>query len=104
MSAARIDSLHFLFRKCCHLAEYAVLGLLVWRALHQPQKNQPKPWRWTEAGLTLAVVLLYAASDELHQIFVPTRTAHVSDVFIDTAGAAFALLLLWLAGKSFKRW
>ena len=36
----------------------------------------------------LPCVFLYAASDEFHQIFVPTRTAQVSDVFIDTAGGA----------------
>ena len=104
MSAEQIDTLHFLFRKCGHLTEYAVLALLLWRAVHQSQRNTPKTWLWPEAGLALSVVLLYAASDELHQVFVPTRTAHVTDVFIDTSGAAAGLLLLWLLGKLFKRW
>jgi VanZ family protein len=39
---------------------------------------------------------LFAASDEFHQMFVPTRTARVSDVFIDLAGGALGLLALWL--------
>ena len=60
-------------------------------------------WRWDEAGLALAIVFLYAASDELHQAFVPTRTALVSDVFIDTAGGAAGLLALWLARRIFQR-
>ena len=40
--------------------------------------------------------MLYAASDEFHQSFVPTRTPLVSDVLIDTAGGAIGLLALWL--------
>ena len=103
MPPPQTEAIHYLFRKCGHLTEYALLALLLWRALHQPQKNQPRPWRWDEAGLALAGVFLFAASDEIHQIFVPARTALVSDVFIDTAGGASGLLGLWLARKVFRR-
>jgi len=65
-------------------------------------KNDPRPWLWPEAGLALAIVFAYAASDELHQVFVPTRTPLVSDVLIDTSGGAVALLLLWLRRKIFQ--
>jgi VanZ family protein len=104
MSAEHVDTCHYLFRKCGHLTEYAVLGLLLWRAIRQPRKNRPQPWRWSQAGLAVSLVLLYSASDEIHQAFVPTRTAHATDVLIDTSGAAIGLLLLWLTGKIFKRW
>ena len=104
MSAEHIDTCHFLFRKLCHLTEYALLAVLFWRAVRRPRKNHSQPWRWGEAGLALGLVLLYSASDEIHQAFVPTRTAHATDVLIDTSGAAIGLLLLWLAGKIFKRW
>jgi VanZ family protein len=49
------------------------------------------------------IVALYAASDEFHQSFVPTRTALVSDVFVDTAGGAAGLLALWAFGRRQKR-
>lgn len=104
MTAEQIDSIHYVFRKICHLTEYALLALLLWRAIRQPQKNNPRPWVWPEAGLALALVWLYSASDELHQVFVPTRTGMVSDVFIDTSGGALGLLLIWSFGKFFKRW
>jgi VanZ family protein len=65
-------------------------------------KKDPRPWRWAEAGLALAIVFAYAAGDELHQVFVPSRTAQVSDVLIDTSGGAAALLLLWLRRKVFN--
>jgi VanZ family protein len=99
MPETRVDAIVYFTRKCAHLTEYAVLALLLWRAVRRPMKNDPRPWVWPEAGLALAIVFLYAASDEFHQIFVPTRTAQVSDVFIDTAGGAASLLALWAFGR-----
>jgi VanZ family protein len=96
MPQATISELHHLFRKTCHLAEYAILAGLVWRAVRKPVVNDARPWNWAEAGLALSVVFAYAASDELHQVFVPTRSPLISDVMIDTSGGAVALLLLWL--------
>jgi VanZ family protein len=99
MSQDGIEEIHLFIRKCCHLTEYAILALLLWRALHL-SKNHLPTWSWPKVGGTLLVVFLYAASDEFHQSFVPTRTARVSDVFIDTAGGAIGLLVLWF----FSHW
>jgi VanZ family protein len=96
MSPDTISELHHLFRKTCHLMEYAILAALVWRAGRKPVTDDPRPWNWAEAGFALSVVFAYAASDELHQVFVPNRTALVSDVMIDTSGGAALLALLWL--------
>ena len=106
MSQSNIDFIHHLFRKTGHLTEYALLALLLWRAIRQPQKGDrgSRKWRWDEAGLSLAIVFLYAASDELHQVFVSSRTALVSDVLIDTTGGVIGLLLLWSTGKILKHW
>jgi VanZ family protein len=94
MSQANIEEIHHVIRKCCHLTEYAVLALLLWRALHLSKNNLPA-WSWPKVGGTLLAVFLFAASDEFHQSFVPTRTPLVSDVFVDTAGGALGLLALW---------
>jgi VanZ family protein len=102
LPAAQVEAIHHAFRKCCHLTEYAVLATLLWRAIRKPVKKDPRPWRWAEAGLALAIVFAYAAGDELHQVFVPTRTAQISDVLIDTSGGTAALLLLWLRRKVFN--
>lgn len=99
LSPATIELIHHLFRKSCHLGEYAILACLVWRAISKARWRDPRPWNWAEAGLALSVVFAYAASDEFHQVFVPNRTALVSDVFIDTSGGAAALILLWLGRK-----
>jgi VanZ family protein len=116
MPPSQIEAAHHLFRKCGHLTEYAVLALLLWRGIHHTRRRHLRPlaesnplqntedsWNWPEAGLALALVFLYAATDEFHQIFVPTRTPLVSDVLIDTSGGAAALLVLWLLGLCRKR-
>jgi VanZ family protein len=110
---ARIDAIHYIFRKCGHLSEYGVLALLLWRALgntrRQPAETQPRQgvqssWKWNEAGLVILLVFLFAALDEFHQSFVPERTALITDVFIDTCGGAVAILTLWLLRRWRKSW
>jgi VanZ family protein len=91
MSQAEVDEIHHLIRKCGHLTEYAILALLLWRATGQATNLLA----WPRARKTLLLVCLYAATDEFHQSFVPTRTSLVSDVFIDTTGGVIGLIVLW---------
>ena len=104
LSPQRIEELHYLCRKCCHLSEFAVLALLLWRAIRHSHTPAQPGWLWSQAGLALGGVLLYAASDEFHQTFVPGRTGQVSDVIVDLGGGAIGLGLLWLVGKLAKHW
>lgn len=104
MSEEHIHLLHHIARKCAHLTEYAVLALLLWRAVRKPVRKDSRPWSWRQAGIAIAIVFLYAASDEFHQIFVPTRTPLVSDVFIDTSGAVMVMVALWAIGSLFGWW
>ena len=99
LSDEAVHGIVMFVRKCAHVAEYAVLALLLWRALRKPAEHGKAPWRWSKAGLVLALVALYAASDEIHQAFVPSRQASVWDVLLDTSGAALALLCLWGFGR-----
>ncbi len=103
LSDEAVNAVVVFVRKCAHLAEYAVLALLLWRAVHQPAEPSHTPWRWSKAGLVVALVALYAASDEIHQAFVPSRDASVRDVLLDTIGGALGLLCLWAVGCLRKR-
>lgn len=67
-------------RKLAHLTEYAVLGALLQRALARP-------------GIAILIGGLYAASDEIHQHFVPGRHAAWYDVVIDTVGVTIGVVL-----------
>lgn len=99
-----IDAVVFAARKCAHLTVYAVLALLVWRGLRKPVRGDARPWSWRTAGHTMIVVVLYAASDELHQAFVPPRQGKLHDVALDTAGGAAALVALYVFGRWRKWW
>jgi len=60
-------------RKLAHVAEYAILGALLLRAL--------------EALVpALALGVLYAAADEVHQAFVAGRHGSPIDVLVDACG------------------
>jgi VanZ family protein len=104
MSDQAVHAVVVTVRKCAHLTEYAVLALLLWRALHKSSRRAAPSWRWSQAGWALALAALYAASDEIHQAFVPSRQGSVWDVLLDTSGAALALLCLWAVGRLRKRW
>ncbi|MBS3088382.1 VanZ family protein [Candidatus Pacearchaeota archaeon] len=43
--------------------------------------------------IALVILILYAISDELHQVFVPGRACALEDIFTDTAGIIFAFLI-----------
>ncbi len=73
-------------RKLAHTAEYAVLGALLARALGR-------------SGLAVAIGVLYAVSDEVHQAFVPGRLGSPVDVAIDAVGVVCGVLL-WQAART----
>jgi VanZ family protein len=99
----RVGQIVFGVRKCAHVTEYAVLAMLVWRALRQPVRHDRRPWKWSEAGLVLLFVAFYAGTDELHQVFVPHRQGSFVDVLLDTFGASLGLLLLWAVARVRKQ-
>jgi VanZ family protein len=104
MSQAHIEAIHHFIRKCAHLTEYAVLSMLLWRAVRKPLPEDPRPWQWRQAAIAVLIVFLYASTDEFHQRFVPSRTPMISDVFIDTSGAIAGMILLWAIGNWFAWW
>lgn len=79
-----------ILRKIAHMVEYAVLFLLVRRAIGNSFTRLPAA-RTVLLAFVFSVV--YAASDEFHQSFVPTRGPSVADVGIDVLGviAGFAV-------------
>ena len=103
ISAAQLGKVQYFIRKCGHLSEYAVLGLLAWNARCRMGGAERKTFREC-AKFALVLAAFYAATDEFHQSFVPGREAAVLDVLIDTCGAAIGLALLWGLGRLRKVW
>jgi VanZ family protein len=86
-SMARV---HYCVRKTSHFVEYAILGILLLRALRGENFVTSAS---REIILVILLCALYAASDELHQEFVRGREASVADVALDASGAGTGVLL-----------
>ncbi|MBR5712746.1 MAG: VanZ family protein [Lachnospiraceae bacterium] len=98
------ERLSFVVRKCGHAAEYAILAVLTALAL--------LAWGVRRAGMLALIAwvwsVVYAATDEYHQLSVAGRAGQWRDVLIDAAGAAagviaFVLVLLIIRKHSGKR-
>ncbi|MFT3784421.1 MAG: VanZ family protein [Nibricoccus sp.] len=89
----QLGVVHFIVRKLGHLSEYAVLALLTLRAFTHTLRAPLNRCCWQTAGLTLLVIVPYAATDEWHQTLVPGRTPAVGDVMIDATGGLLALVV-----------
>lgn len=75
-------------RKAAHMTEFAILAILyyLWLGKWQPAVGK--------RGLMAAVLaMLYAVSDETHQLFVPGRAGRFGDVMIDSAGAFLGIVI-----------
>lgn len=94
LSSHEVRLIHAMIRKTGHIIEYFVLGLLLFRAF---RGGSTASWKWRWSLFAVIGVVLWAVSDEWHQSFVPTRTASVADVGIDTAGGILAQFVsaLW---------
>ncbi len=79
----------FVFKKLAHITVYAVLYLLLFRAV-QLTINTQKNFRYLT--IPLAICLVYAVTDEFHQSLVPGRYPTFRDVGYDMLGASVALL------------
>lgn len=84
--------LNYAVRKCAHAGEFGVLMLLWFRSLY------PRPLAFDRArAWSVSLSLLYAASDEYHQSFVPLRSGLATDVLFDAVGILF---VAWLIGRN----
>jgi VanZ family protein len=88
---AQADVVDFVVRKAGHMAAFGILAVLAWRAISYSRQRGA-------IAASLALTILYAASDEFHQSFTAGRHASPVDIGIDSAGALIALLALtaWL--------
>jgi VanZ family protein len=82
--------LEFFIRKGGHVTEYLILTLFLLGTFHATSLHPS-----TQLLFPGLLSLLYAASDEWHQTFVPMRTGHAIDVAVDLIGVLCAMLLVW---------
>jgi VanZ family protein len=95
---ASADTLHLIIRKMAHLTEFLILGILLVNALRQHFNEKKEIY-----GLSFIISVLFAMSDEIHQLFINSRDGSIVDVLIDTFGIVIGLLLFEAFVQIFKR-
>ena len=81
-------------RKGAHVGVYFILGLLVVSFI-----NELYLFNYKTILIAGGVCLLYACSDEIHQLLVPGRSGQVKDVLLDFLGSLLAIISYYFIGK-----
>lgn len=79
---------HFFIRKSAHFFAYFILGVLLFNAFNVSNVQQLKG-----CLSSIGICIIYAISDEVHQLFIPGRSGQISDVLIDSSGATVGIIL-----------
>lgn len=76
-------------RKCAHLSIYALLGIFTINFTYTIENKKTN-------GIIYSLIFCvgYAITDEIHQYFIPGRSAQIIDVLIDTIGALAGMLFV----------
>ena len=95
-------------RTLAHFGAYALLGLLIalpalslaagrradeGKGEKEEKEKERKTERRRTAAWTALAGLLYALSDEIHQLFVPGRSFQLQDLLVDAAGLLLGIVL-----------
>lgn len=87
-------TLSYIVRKIAHFTEYFILGLLIYHLVKQYRVISK-----TEIIWMILFCVIYAMSDEFHQVFIGGRSPKVFDVIIDSLGSSLSVLILQLLQK-----
>ena len=92
----KIDSAEAIIRKTAHFLVYTVLGFCVFMTMYYSGKMNKKYILFT---ISIVFCIIYASSDEIHQLFVCERSGELRDVLIDSSGAFIGSLCAFCMSK-----
>jgi len=84
-----------IFRKIAHMTEYGILTVLLFRAYFKSNGLTIKK----SISFSIIFALIYAFTDEYHQLLVFGRQGSLNDIFIDSLGIFFAAFLIYRKAK-----
>lgn len=87
-----------LIRKLAHYTFYAVGGVLIANCVYQFCKKEN-----ILIGTSTAIGVIYAISDELHQLMIAGRNGNIKDVLIDSLGIATGIVFFLLVRGMYKK-
>lgn len=86
-----------IIRKGAHLSIYTLVGIFIMSFISTYKIHLKYKFL-----ISILVGLVYASSDEIHQSFIPGRTASIIDVGIDTAGVFLGIILVLIIISVYK--
>ena len=86
--------------KLFHCLGYGLMGMLLFRAFFKSTPHWSLKKRWM---VSAALAALYGASDEIHQSFVPSRSADWMDFAADAMGGALGATACFLIVRGWGR-
>lgn len=92
-----MNILAFIIRKVAHFTLYFILGILIFILLNDYSMMLSK-----KVIYSIMFCLIYACSDEIHQLFVEGRDGKIFDVFIDMFGSLSSIFIVYLFNKRKK--
>jgi len=78
-------------RKLAHFSIYMVVGILMMLLM-----NTYEIKKIDRIAISLITGIIYASLDEIHQLFIPGRSAMITDVIIDTLGVLVGCFWVFL--------
>ena len=93
-----IEKYSFIIRKAAHFTLYFVLGTLFITLL-----KEYHPLTRKDIYLTIAFVLLYSISDEIHQLFSYERSGQISDILLDTTSGILSSISYYYFEKKISK-
>lgn len=95
ISPVGLELANHLVRKSAHFVEYFIFCILLYHGIRATRRDS-RSWHWSWALLAWFIAAFYSVLDEVHQIFVASRGPSPWDSLLDSTGALFALLVLFV--------
>lgn len=83
-------------RKLAHFTIYLILGILVY--LYIKEFNISNKFI-----VSLLICIIYALTDEIHQLFIVGRSGNIKDVCIDSLGSMIGIFIIKKVGKIYEK-
>jgi len=83
-------------REAAHFTEFCALGFLAYLNITEYRKNKL-------IFYSFIFSVIYAISDEIHQLYIPGRVCDINDVIIDSCGALLGVILAFILVKIVRK-
>lgn len=89
-----VERAESVIRKIAHFCIYTLVGFLLMALFSTYNIKENK-----RVMISLGIGILYATSDEIHQLFIPGRSGQVTDIMLDSMGVLLGILFVWMIIK-----